>query len=268
VAWDDTFANRVRDQIERHQEVDGDDLTRFLAMVDEAVTDQQRPRAEPSHPWSDQQAHDVYTRIHHSPDSVTAEEAQEFWSWAQTQQRQAAGERGHIPPVPAADASVQERHAYILACQRANQAPDPATVAAFAEQVNATLTDATRELESRYPPGLFERPPTAPDEDAMRQELWGLVEQQRQDPNSVSTADWHAAYGRLGALTDQHAADTRGRQLPWVLPADQARDPGVEPGAVEAMTAPAPWTPRQPTETEQTLAELGQLDHEIGDDAA
>ena len=30
------------------------------------------------------------------------------------------------------------------------------------------------------------------------------------------------------------------------------------------MTANAPWTPRQPTETEQTLTELDQLDQEAG----
>jgi hypothetical protein len=37
------------------------------------------------------------------------------------------------------------------------------------------------------------------------------------------------------------------------------------------MTAPAPWTPRQPTGTEQALADLDQLDQEaadLDDDAA
>jgi hypothetical protein len=31
------------------------------------------------------------------------------------------------------------------------------------------------------------------------------------------------------------------------------------------MTAPAPWTPRQPTETEQTLADLSQLEDQAGE---
>jgi hypothetical protein len=78
----------------------------------------------------------------------------------------------------------------------------------------------------------------------MREELHTLYTRQQAEPARVTAADWHAAMGRLGALTEQHAADQRRRRLPWILPADQAHDGrGVEPGAVQAMTAPAPWTP-------------------------
>jgi hypothetical protein len=60
----------------------------------------------------------------------------------------------------------------------------------------------------------------------MRQELWGLVERQQADPNSVSTADWQQAIGRLNLLTAEAGNEARRQQLPWVLPADAARDPG------------------------------------------
>jgi hypothetical protein len=116
---------------------------------------------------------------------------------------------------------------------------------------------------------MFERRPTAPDEDTMRQQLWDLWKRQQEDPNSVTAADWGTVTNQLGAMVDEHVAAEHQRQLPWVL--DSPADPGVEPGAVEAMTAPAPWTPRQPTETEQALAELDQLQDETadyGDDAA
>jgi hypothetical protein len=135
-------------------------------------------------------------------------------------------------------------------------------VAAFSEQVQQVTAEATRELQDRYPPGLFERPPEAPDQDAMRQELWSLVERQQRDPDSVSSGDWQQAIGRLNLLAAQTSDQARRDQLPWVLPAD---NPGVELGAVEAMTAPPPWTPRQPTETEQTLADLSQLDEQAGE---
>ena len=151
-------------------------------------------------------------------------------------------------------------------------APDPEVAAAFAVQVQQITAEATKELQDRYPPRLFERPPTAPTEDDMRAELWQLVERQQRDPSSVDSADWQQAIGRLNLLAAQTSEEHRRDQLPWVLPADQPRDPGVEPGAVEAMTTPAPWTPRQPTETEQTLAELNQLEDQattdLGGDAA
>jgi hypothetical protein len=154
-------------------------------------------------------------------------------------------------------------------CRRA---PDPETAAAFAVQVQQITAEATREPQDRYPPGLFERPPTAPTEDEMRAELWQLVERQQRDPASVDSGEWQQAIGRLNLLAAQTSEQARRDQLPWVLPADHARDPGIEPGAVEAMTAPAPWTPRQPTETEQTLADLNQLENQattdLGGDAA
>jgi hypothetical protein len=68
--------------------------------------------------------------------------------------------------------------------------------------------------------------------------------------------------GPLGLLVDQAATDERRRQLPWVLPADAGNDPGATPEAVEALTTTAPWTPREPTETEQTLVELAELNEQ------
>jgi hypothetical protein len=264
VAWDDSFANRVKTAIDAGQAVDAEELTRFLAMVDEAV-EGQRPQPGPQHPLSDQQAHDVYTRIHRDPTGVSDDDAQGFYAWVEDQGRQLAASRGHVPAVPSPDASIQERHAYILACQWADQPPDPATVAALSEQVQQVTAEATRELQDRYPPGLFERPPTAPSEDDMRAELWDLVERQQQDLASVSSGEWQEAIGRFNLLAAQTSDQARRDQLPWVLPADNPGDPGVEPGAVEAMTAPAPWTPRQPTETEQTLADLSQLEDQAGE---
>jgi hypothetical protein len=233
-------------------------------MVDEAVQGQ-RPQPGPQHPWTDQQAHEVYSRIHRDPSSVSDEDAQGFYAWVEDQGRQLAADRGQVSAVPGLDASIQERHAYLLACQRADQPSDPATVAAFSDQVQQVTAEATRELQDRYPPGLFERPPEAPDQDAMRQELWSLVERQQRDPASVSSGDWQQAIGRLNLLAAQTSDQARRDQLPWVLPADNPGDPGVEPGAVEAMTALAPWTARQPTEIEQTLADLSQLEDQAGE---
>jgi hypothetical protein len=173
--------------------------------------------------------------------------------------------------VPGAEASIEERHAYLNAAHLNGQEPDLATVAAFNEQVGQALQDHTAALEARFLPGFFAdgRPQAPESTEAMREELHALYTCQQQDPASVTEADWHATWKRLGAMVDQHNTDQRRRQLPWVL--DTPGDPGVEPGAVEAMTAPAPWTPRQPTETEQALAELDQLDEEaagFGGDAA
>jgi hypothetical protein len=274
VAWDDSFASNVKARIDAGQEVDGDELSRFLGMVDDAVMAQPRPPAPGTqHPWTDQQAHDVYSRIHRDPSSVTDDDADGFYQWVAAQGQQLHAQRGQVlPPVPAADASAEERHAYLIACQRADVPPDPEVAAAFAEQVQQITAEATRELQDRYPPGLFEPPPKAPSEDAMRQELWQLVERQQQDPNSVDSGDWQQAIGRLNLLAAQTNKAARRDQLPWVLASDNPGDPGVEEGAVEAMTAPAPWIPRQPTETEQTLAELNQLENQattdLGGDAA
>jgi hypothetical protein len=51
-----------------------------------------------------------------------------------------------FPRSRAPDASAQERHDYILACQHADQPPDPSVVAAYVEQVNTVTAEATREL--------------------------------------------------------------------------------------------------------------------------
>jgi hypothetical protein len=160
-----------------------------------------------------------------------------------------------------------------IAGARADQEPDPATVAAFLGQVDEARAAAVADLESRFPPGFFHdgRPTPPESEQAMREELHSLYTRQQTDPGSVDPAEWHRINARVGLMVDQHTRDQRARQLPWVL--DTPRDPGVEPGGAEAMTAPAPWTPRQPTETEQTLAGLAALDQEAaathtGDDAA
>jgi hypothetical protein len=273
VPWDDGFAASVKGRIDAGQEVSPEDLSRFVAMVDEAAAGAQRPTPRAAGPdWTDAQAHDVYTRINRDPASVTDGESQQFAAWAAQRTSGPALERGQVPPVPGPDASIEERHAYINAAHRSNVEPDPATVAAFNEQVGQALKDHTAALEARFPPGFFDdgRPKPPSSEQAMREELHALYARQQQDPASVTAADWAAITGRLDAAVAEYAADYRQRKLPWVL--DTPGDPGVEPGAVEAMTAPAPWTPRQPTGTEQHLASLDQLEQEAaaidqGDDA-
>jgi hypothetical protein len=164
------------------------------------------------------------------------------------------------------------RHAYIDAATRAGETPDEATVTAYLAQVAQANADASAELERRYPPGFFDdgRPKT-PTEDELRGELHELYARQQRDPAIVRPDEWANVQARLSLLAGQVATEERSRQLSWVLPAEAGNDPGVAPEAVQALTTPPPWTPRQPTQTEQALAELDQLDHEaatLGDDAA
>lgn len=263
-AWDESFALDIQRRIARG-DVDPADADRFQSMVLTAIDEangQRTPEPE-RHPWTDQQAHDVYVRINRDPGSVTAQEADAFAAWA-AEQSQPTLARGEVPPVPGPDASIEERNAYLKACGHAGVEPDPATLAAFHEQVGQALKDHTAELESRFPAGFFDdgRPRPPENAEAMREELHALYARQQEDPASVTDADWARINGQLAAMVDQHNTDQRRRQLPWVLPADAASDPGVEPGAVEAMTAPAPWTPRPPTKTEHALEELSALDQQ------
>jgi hypothetical protein len=269
MAWDQGFATDVQARIDAGQDVPADQLERFWQMVTEAATDASRTaEAIPRHEWTDRQAHDVYTRLNRDPASVTAEEADAFTRWAQEQGRLAT--LGGVPAVPGPDASIEERHAYIDAATRAGQTPDEATVTAYLAQVNQASTDAAAELEARFPPGFFDDGrPKLPTEDELRGELHDLYRRQQTDPGSVKPDEWANAQARLSLLAGQAVAEERSRQLPWVL--DQPTDAGVDPDAGSAMTAP--WSPRPPTETEQTLAELSQLDEQAatidqGDDAA
>ena len=266
-AWDETFALDMQRRISQHKPVSDEEAAQFHAMVTAAIDAANTERAgagRDQHPWTDQQAHDVYARINQDPESVTAQDADDFAAWA-AEQGQPTLARGEVPPVPGPQASIEDRNAYIKACGQAGVQADPAVVAAFHEQVSTALRDHTADLESRYPAGFFHdgRPQAPESTDAMREELHTLYARQQADPGSVTDADLHAALGRLDTLAGQHATEERRRQLPWVLPADQTHDGrGIEPGAIEAMTAPAPWTPRESTGTEQTLAELDQLDQE------
>jgi hypothetical protein len=199
-------------------------------------------------------------------------DADAFTRWAAEQGRLAT--LAGVQPVPGPEASLEERRAYIDAATRAGQAPDEATVTAYLAQVDQANAEATAELERRYPPGFFDdgRPKT-PTEEELRGELHDPYQRQLQDPASVAPDEWATLQARLGLLVDQAATDARSREFPWGLPADAGNDPGASPEAVQALTTPGLWTPREPTETEHTPAELGQLEEQAaainqGDDAA
>jgi hypothetical protein len=273
MTWDQGFASDMQARIDAGQDVEHADLERFWQMVDEATTDANRTaEAASRHEWTDRQAHEVYTRLNQDPASVSDADAEAFTRWAQEQGRLSTLEG--IPPVPGPTASMQERHAYIDAATRAGYTPDDATMAAYLAQVDQASAEASAELEARFPAGFFDdgRPKT-PTEDELRGELHELYARQQRDPASVRPDEWAKVQARLGLLVDQATTDARSRELPWVLPAEAGNDPGVSREAVEALTTPAPWTPRAPSETEQTLAELGQLDEQAaainqGDDTA
>jgi hypothetical protein len=270
MAWDQGFMEATKARIEAGQDPGEDELARYLAAIGEAsAAASYDAEATSRHEWTDRQAHDVYTRLNRDPASVTAAETDAFARWATEQGRLATV--GGVPPVPGTDASITERHAYIDAATRAGQTPDETTVTAYMAQVDQASAEASAELETRYPPGFFDdgRPKT-PTEDELRGELHELYARQQRDPASVKPDEWANLQARLSLLVDQAATDARSRQLPWALPAEAGNDPGATPEAVQALTTPAPWTPREPTDTEQALAELDQLDQEaatLGDDA-
>jgi hypothetical protein len=260
MAWDQQFMEATKARIEAGQDLGEDDLARYLEAIGEAsAAASYDAEATSRHEWTDRQAHDVYTRLNRDPGSVTAAEADAFTRWAQEQGRLATV--GGVPPVPGPDASITERHAYIDATTRGGQTPDEATVTAYLAQVDQASADATAEMEARFPAGFFDdgRPKT-PTEDELRGELHELYARQQRDPASVKPDEWANLQARLSLLVDQAATDARSRQLPWVLAAEAGNDPGAAPEAVQALTAPAPWTPREPTDTEQTLAELAALE--------
>ena len=84
----------MKARIDAGQEVDPADADRFEAMVTTAVNDLHRSRApQPvAHPWSDAEAHDVYTRINRDPASVT----DQFAAWT-AQRTRPTLEPGQVP---------------------------------------------------------------------------------------------------------------------------------------------------------------------------
>jgi hypothetical protein len=256
MGWDQQFMEATKARIDAGQDPGEDDLARYLEAIGEAAAAASYDaEAASRHEWTDRQAHDVYTRLNREPASVTDAEADAFTRWATEQGRLATV--GGVPPVPGPDASITERHAYIDAATRAGQTPDEATVTAYLAQVDQASAEASAELEARYPPGFFDDGrPKLPTEDELRE----LYARQQRDPASVQPDEWANLQARLSLLVDQAATDARSRELPWVLAAEAGNDPGATPEAVEALTTPAPWTPREPTDTEQTLAELAALE--------
>jgi hypothetical protein len=229
MAWDQGFMEATKARIDAGQQPSEADLARYLEAIGEAsAAASHHAEATSRHEWTDQQAHDVYTRLNRDPASVSDADADAFTRWAQEQGRLAT--LADVPPVPGPDASLEERHAYIDAATRAGQAPDEATVTAYLAQVDQATAEASAELERRYPPGFFDDGrPKLPTEDELRGELHDLYQRQQRDPASVGPDEWATLQARLGLLVDQAATDARGRELPWVLPAEAGSDPGAAP---------------------------------------